>query len=96
MKIDQALVKRIAQLAKLEFSDAELGKIEADLANIIGFVEKLEELDTEGVEPLVHLNTEAIRLRADEVSSDITKEQAFESAPDADSDFFKVPKVLKK
>ena len=96
MKVNDELVDRLAELAKLEFDDESRKKIEADLERIIGFIDKLNELDTENVEPLVHMTSVTNDFREDEVKTDLDKEVALNLAPLKDSDYIKVPKVLKK
>ena len=68
----------------------------SDMDKILSFVGKIEELDTEGVEPLIYMTQETNVLRNDEVGQHNTKEEALKNAPDKDSDYFKVPKVLNK
>ncbi len=96
MKIDNALVQRLAELSKLEFSEAEKQKVSADLEKIFNLVEKLEEVNVDGVEPLIYLNDEVNVLRKDLVTGEVSKQDALRNAPQADSDYFKVPKVIKK
>ncbi|MBE2246554.1 MAG: Asp-tRNA(Asn)/Glu-tRNA(Gln) amidotransferase subunit GatC [Candidatus Competibacteraceae bacterium] len=94
--IHQDNVNRLAELAKLEFSESEASALLQDLNRILDFVNKLGELDTEGVEPLVYMNDEPCTLRADVVVEEITHEEALRNAPKKDSDYFRVPKVLDK
>lgn len=96
MKVNKELVNKLADLSKLEFTGEEETHVIEDLSNMLNFIDKLKEVDVEGVEPLVYMNTDTNRLREDVVVSDITKEEALKNAPLADSDYFKVPKVLKK
>lgn len=96
MSVDKSTVDRIAQLAKLEFSDSEKEGILKDMNKMLDFVEQLNEVDTEGVEPLIYMVQEEGGLREDVVKQDISQEEALKNAPDKDSDFIKVPKVLKK
>ncbi len=96
MKVNSKLVERLADLAKLEFDDASRQSIEQDLEQIIDFVDKLGEVDTEGIEPLVYVNDDVNVLREDEVKQELTREEALKNAPLKDSDYIKVPKVLKK
>jgi aspartyl-tRNA(Asn)/glutamyl-tRNA(Gln) amidotransferase subunit C len=96
MAIDHNTVDKIATLAKLEFEGEAKDEMVKDLSRIIGFVEKLNELDTEGVEPLVYMTNEHTILREDEVKIDITQKEALLNAPKHDSDFFRVPKVVEK
>ena len=70
--------------------------MKADLEKIIGFVDKLSEIDTEGVDPLIYLSEEVNVLREDEVKAVISQVEALKNAPEKDSDYFKVPTVLKK
>ena len=96
MKIDNQTVEKIAELSKLEFDAASKEEIQKDLNRIIGFIEKLNEIDTSGTEPLIFMNTEKNVLRADEPEITIKQDEALKNAPDKDSDYFKVPKVLNK
>ena len=96
MKVDKMLVDKVARLANLEFDEAAKEKMVSDMDKIISFIDKLEELDTKSVQPLVYMSEETNVLRADEVGEHITKEDALKNAPKKDSAYFKVPKVLKK
>lgn len=96
MKITDETVEHIAHLARLEFEGEEKGKIKQDLENIITFMEKLQEVDTENVEPLVFMTNEKNRLRDDVAEVTITHEEALKNAPKKDSDYFRIPKVLNK
>ena len=96
MKIDNALIEKLSDLAKLEFDDVSKKEIKEDLNKIIRFVEKLNELDTDGVEPLTYMTEEINNLRDDVAMKTISKEDALKNAPEKDSDYFIVPKVLKK
>lgn len=96
MQIDLQTVEKLAELAKLEFNEEEKQEILADLNRILTFVDKLNELDTTGVEPLVYMNDEMNILRPDVVKQEITHEEALLNAPKKDSDYFRVPKVLEK
>jgi aspartyl-tRNA(Asn)/glutamyl-tRNA(Gln) amidotransferase subunit C len=94
MIVDEALVDKLANLSKLEF-DAE-GKIaiQKDLTKILNFMEKLNELDTDGVEPLIYINEDVNVFRNDEVHYPITKEEALMNAPLKNEDYIKVPKFV--
>ena len=94
MQVNEELVDRIATLAKLEFSGEQKQEIISDLNQIISFVEKLNELDTTGVEPLVYMTEETNVLRPDVSEKTISKDEALKNSPDHDSDFFRVPKVI--
>lgn len=95
MKVNKALIQKLAKLSKLDLSEAEQEMMKGDLANIVQFVEKLNEVDLEGVEPLQYITAENNVLREDDVKQEITQEEALKNAPMHDSDYFKVPKVLK-
>ena len=94
MQVNEELVDRIAVLAKLEFNAKEKLEIISDLNQIISFVEKLNELDTTGVEPLVYMTDESNVLRPDVSEKTISKDEALKNSPDHDSDFFRMPKVI--
>ena len=96
MEITNKLIQDIAALAKLEFDEQSAEQMKADLEKIIGFVDKLNEIDTEGIEPLIYLSGEVNVLREDEVKAVISQVEALKNAPEKDSDYFKVPTVLKK
>ncbi|MEO6882762.1 MAG: Asp-tRNA(Asn)/Glu-tRNA(Gln) amidotransferase subunit GatC [Bacteroidia bacterium] len=94
MQIDESTVDKLAILARLEFDANTKKEMVKDLARIISFVDKLKELDTENIEPLIYMSDEVNVLREDEVKQIITHQEAMQNAPKKDSDFFKVPKVL--
>jgi aspartyl-tRNA(Asn)/glutamyl-tRNA(Gln) amidotransferase subunit C len=96
MKIDNELVDRLSELSKLEFDAQAKEGLKKDLQKILNLVEKLEEIDVEGVEPLIYMTDETNVLRKDVVKDTVTKEEALLNAPQRDSDYFKVPKVIKK
>jgi aspartyl-tRNA(Asn)/glutamyl-tRNA(Gln) amidotransferase subunit C len=96
MSIDKATVEQIAKLAKLEFDDTSKEEIMKDLDRILEFVDKLNELNTANVEPLTHITEEQNVLRTDVVKTEISQAEALKNAPQKDSDYFIVPKVLTK
>lgn len=96
MEINDAVVDKLAHLAKLSFNETEKQEIKKDLQRMISFVEKLNELDLEGVEPLLHMSGEVNVLRDDEVKGSVSREKALQNAPSHDEQFFKVPKVIRK
>lgn len=96
MEVNDALVNKLAHLARLKFDAAEKEEIKNDLQKMIAFVDKLNELDLSGVEPLVHMSDEINVLREDEVKGMISREEALKNAPAHDDKFFKVPKVIRK
>lgn len=94
MKIDKELLNKIAHLARLEFDENTAGEMMKDMTEIIDWVEKLNEVDTEGVEPLTTMSHEMNVLREDETKPHLSHERALKNAPKKDSDYFRVPKVL--
>jgi aspartyl-tRNA(Asn)/glutamyl-tRNA(Gln) amidotransferase subunit C len=96
MEVTDALVDKLAHLARLEFDAAGKEEIKNDLQRMIAFVEKLNELDISGTESLLHITDEVNVLREDEVKGSISREEGLRNAPDHDEKFFKVPKVIKK
>ena len=95
MEVNDALVDKLARLVRLKFDEAEKEEIKNDLQRMIAFVEKLNELDLENVEPLLHMSGEINVLRQDEIQGSITRGEALSNAPVHDDQFFKVPKVIK-
>jgi aspartyl-tRNA(Asn)/glutamyl-tRNA(Gln) amidotransferase subunit C len=96
MNVNDELIDKLANLARLKFNSQEKEDIKSDLQQMIGFIDKLNELDTTGVEPLLHMSENINVLREDEVSGTISREEAFRSTPLHDEQFFKVPKVIRK
>jgi aspartyl-tRNA(Asn)/glutamyl-tRNA(Gln) amidotransferase subunit C len=96
MEVNDALVDKLANLSRLQFNATEKEDIKADLQRMIQFVEKLNELDTTGVEPLLHMSEQVNVLRDDEVKGSISRTEGLKNAPVHDEEFFKVPKVIKK
>lgn len=96
MAVTKETVDKIAELAKLEFDAQAKENIKEDMNKMLTFVGKLSELDTDEVEPLIYMLDEHPVLRFDEVKGHVTQEEALRNAPDKDSDYFKVPKVIKK
>ena len=96
MEVNDAMVEKLAHLSRLQFNEKEKAEIKNDLQRMIAFVEKLDELDLDGVEPLLHMSDEVNVLRDDEVKGSVSREEALKNAPLHDEQFFKVPKVIKK
>lgn len=96
MEVSDALVDKLAHLSRLKFDPKEKEEIKNDLARMIGFVEKLNELDLEGVEPLLFMSDEVNVLREDEIKGSVRRADALKNAPLHDGQFFKVPKVIKQ
>jgi aspartyl-tRNA(Asn)/glutamyl-tRNA(Gln) amidotransferase subunit C len=94
MSVSPEQVRHIAKLARIAMSDAELERLVPELNAIIGWVEQLGEVDTEGVEPLTAVIDQKLRLRADVVDDGDIRDAVLANAPDAQHGFFAVPKVI--
>ena len=94
MSVNTEQVRHIAKLARIAMSDAEIEAMVPELNNILGWVEQLGEVDTDGVEPLTAVITNALRLRGDEVTAGDCRDAILANAPDAEHGFFAVPKVI--
>ncbi|MFK8005918.1 MAG: Asp-tRNA(Asn)/Glu-tRNA(Gln) amidotransferase subunit GatC [Saprospiraceae bacterium] len=95
MKIDQSLISKLEHLARLELSTTEKDGIQNDLNNILQMVEKMNELNTDDVEPLIYINEQQNVWREDKVANQVDRKDALRNAPDKNEQFFKVPKVIK-
>ncbi len=93
-KIDIKTVDEVAHLARLEFNDAAKEEILNDMNRMLSFVDKLNELDTNNVEPLIYMTDEKNIMRNDEPEITVTQKEALKNAPKKDSDYFKAPKVI--
>lgn len=93
-KIDKKMVERVALLGRLELNDAEMEQFSSQLSEIVGYIEKINELDTSTVEPLAHCLPLHNVLRDDVPQPSLTNEQAIANAPDQTDGYFKVPKIL--
>ena len=96
MKVDVATVRRLAELSKLSFSENEENDMVDGLNEMIAFVDKLKELETAEVEPLVFMTNETNVLREDVIEAPITQAEALKNAPSKDMYYFRVPKVIKQ
>lgn len=94
MSVDTKQVRHIAKLARIAMSDAEVAAMVPELNNILGWVEQLAEVDTQGVEPLTAVIDQKLRLRADAVTDGDCREAVLANAPAAEHGFFAVPKVI--
>jgi aspartyl-tRNA(Asn)/glutamyl-tRNA(Gln) amidotransferase subunit C len=94
MNIDKETVERIAHLSRLEFNEDEKAKLAKDMTAIVDWMGQLNELDTIGVEPLIHISTELNVLRADVALPSLPHSEALANAPKHDGDYFRVPKVI--
>ncbi|SJZ72729.1 Asp-tRNA(Asn)/Glu-tRNA(Gln) amidotransferase subunit GatC [Sediminibacterium ginsengisoli] len=96
MEIASGTVAYLANLSRLHFNEDEQAVITDELQQMLAFVEKLQELDTTGVEPLMHMGDAVNVLREDKVAGSVTRAEALKNAPVHDEQFFKVPKVIRK
>ena len=93
-KIDEAQVRKVAKLSRLDLTEAEVEEFTGQLSAIIDYVEKMNELDTEGVEPLAHCLPINNVFRDDSIKESLGTEKTLANAPQRDGEFFKVPKIL--
>lgn len=96
MEINDQLIEKLSDLARLEFNGEEREAMKADMKKMIDFVEQLNGVDTTGVEPLIYMTEDTLELRKDELGPELSQADALKNAPSKDSDYFKVPKVLDK
>jgi len=94
MQLDKETLTKIAHLARLELNEKDSETMLKDMSNILSFVEKLNEVNTEGVEPLTTMSHEVNALREDKIGPHLNTGIALESAPKKDDTYFRVPKVL--
>ena len=94
MSVTKEDVQYIANLARLQFSDEEAEGLVNDLNKILDYMADLDEVDTSEVDPLEHVTDLEYRFRKDEAKKPVDHEDALRNAPDADSDYFRVPKVI--
>lgn len=94
MTVDRETVVRVARLARLKVPEDELDTLAGELSNIIGWIEQLDEVDTDGVEPMASVAEMKLRWRADEVTDGGIPDKITANAPDAQNGMFSVPKVV--
>ena len=94
MTLDLKTVKHISKLARISVDEEKANKLAGDLNSIFEFIEKLNELNTEKVEPLTSVANTTLRFRKDEVESKNIREKILSNSPDNNEDFFVVPKVV--
>jgi aspartyl-tRNA(Asn)/glutamyl-tRNA(Gln) amidotransferase subunit C len=94
MSVSSEQVRHIAKLARIGMSDAEIEALVPELNNILGWVEQLGEVNTDGVEPLTAVIDQKLRLRDDVVTEGDIRDQVLANAPEAQHGFFAVPKVI--
>ena len=96
MELTDEMIDNLTHLARLRFSGEERISVKKDLQKMISFVEKLQQIDTTGVKPLLHMSDTVNILREDIIQGSVSRQEALLNAPIKDEQFFKVPKVIKK
>ena len=94
MSIDKDTARRVAHLARIRVEEDQLGNLAKELSGILGFMEQLNEVDVDGVEPMTSVSPMALKRRADEITDGDRQAQILTNAPDAREGFFAVPKVV--
>ena len=94
MKIDTKVVDELAHLARLSYENEAKQEIVTELNKIIAFVEKLDEINTDGIDPLIYMVDETNVARKDTMKQDVSQDEGLKNAPKKDSDDFRVPKVI--
>ncbi|MCU0440252.1 MAG: Asp-tRNA(Asn)/Glu-tRNA(Gln) amidotransferase subunit GatC [Raineya sp.] len=94
MNIDKQTLQNIAHLARLEFEEQSEIKMIGEMSKILSWMEKLNEIDTENVQPLIHISQEINVLREDEAKTSLDHEKGLLNAPKRDANYFRVPKVI--
>ena len=96
IKVNNKLICNLSKLAKLKFDKKATEEMKEDLNIIIGFINSISNMDTEGIEPLIYISEEINALSSDNISHNISQQEALNNAPHKDSDYFKVPTILNK
>ena len=94
MTIDLKIVKHISKLARISIDEEKAKKLARDLNSIFDFIEKLNKLKTDNVEPLTSIAETTLRFREDQIRSENIREKILKNSPDENKDFFVVPKVV--
>ena len=94
MSIDLKTIKHISKLSRISVEEQKAEKLAGDLNSIFDFIEKLNELKTENVEPLTSIAETTLRFRKDEIKSENIREKILKNSPEENKDFFVVPKVV--
>ena len=96
IKVDDKLVTNLSKLAKLKFDKNSSEKMKSDLRKMLEFIDSISQINTDKVDPLIYLSDEVNVLRNDIITNEISQKDALKNSPQNDSDYFKVPTVLKK
>ena len=94
MSLDTATVRRIASLARIRLEEEEVGRMQAELNGILGWIEQLQAVNTDGIEPMAGGGAVALPLRDDVVTDGGIPEKVLANAPDRMGEYFGVPKVV--
>ncbi|WP_367916470.1 Asp-tRNA(Asn)/Glu-tRNA(Gln) amidotransferase subunit GatC [Leadbetterella sp. DM7] len=94
MPIDIATIKKVAHLARLELTPEEENQLSVDIEQILAWIDQLDEVNTEGVEPVIHMHDNINAYREDEPHNDLTRDEALLNAPQKEGGYFKVVKVI--
>ncbi len=94
MTIDLKTIKHISKLSRISVDDAKADKLAGDLNSIFDFIEKLNELNTDNIEPLTSVAETTLKLRTDVVKSKNIRDQILKNSPEENEDFFVVPRVV--
>jgi aspartyl-tRNA(Asn)/glutamyl-tRNA(Gln) amidotransferase subunit C len=94
VNINKNVISKLARLSKLKFNEDEMKLISNDLSKMLDFINQLQDLDTEGIDPLIHVNEEINNWREDQVQGMISQEEALSNSPVKDGTYFKLPKVF--
>ena len=94
--VDDKLIDDLSKLAKLKFDKKATKQIKSDLNIILSFINSISEVDTDKIDPLIYMSDEINVLRSDKIKNEVSQEEALKNAPQKDSDYFKIPTVLKK
>ena len=96
MKINKEVITKLSGLSKLKFNKEESELISEDLSKMVNFINQLNELETDSIEPLIHMNEEVNNWREDKLGDVLDQEKALANSPVKDTAYFKLPKVLDK
>lgn len=94
MPIDIATIKKVAHLARLELTPEEESQLSVDIEQILAWIDQLDEVDTTGVDPVIHMHTNINAYREDVAHNDLTREEGLLNAPQKEDGHFKVVKVI--
>ena len=94
MQITEEMLDKMAKLARLAINDNERAQLRTEMSEILTWVETLNEINTEKVEPLIHMSSEINRMREDKIEYQLSQNEALSNAPQVKEDFFIVPKVI--